>query len=231
MIPIKAQRINLFDTLPPEQWRRECPSLSILDFENKRPIYFQGNEVSHLFLIAQGHVKLSRINSEGKEYTIALLSCGEFFGPLFSDSSKPNAQETATAKGLAQIYQLRREEFETLLSRCPGLAWRVIQMAYRHQHRLERRLSGLLFDSVEARVAQTLYELMGHYGEQCTHGIKLDVKIDLRLNQQELADLVCASRPVVSRILNSLRDRGILDYDRDFICIIKIQELENLIPS
>ena len=210
---------------------KESPTLSVLDVEDGRPIYLQGNECSHLFLIAQGHVKLSQINPEGKEFTIALLSQGELFGPLLSDPSKPDTQETATAKGAVRLYLLRMTEFKTLLSRHPDLAWRIMQMAYSRQQRLERKLGSLLFESVEARVARTLYELMGYYGERCSHGIKLNMKMDLRLNQQELADLVCASRPVVSTILNSLRDRKILDYDRDFICILNVQELERLDPS
>ena len=43
-------------------------------------------------------------------------------------------------------------------------------------------------------------ELAGAYGENCHHGYELDIP----LNQSELADLVGASRPVVSTILNKL---------------------------
>ena len=47
------------------------------------------------------------------------------------------------------------------------------------------------------------------------HGYTLEI----HLTQQEMADLVGASRSVVSTILNDFRNRGMLDYTRDQICI------------
>jgi len=47
--------------------------------------------------------------------------------------------------------------------------------------------------------------------------------------QQELADLVGASRPVVSTILNDFREQGILAYTREHICIIRLEALERLL--
>lgn len=54
-------------------------------------------------------------------------------------------------------------------------------------------------------------------------------ELDIPLNQSELADLVGASRPVVSTILNKLRTQDILEYGREYICIKRRTELERLI--
>ncbi|MBX3320563.1 MAG: winged helix-turn-helix domain-containing protein, partial [Nitrospira sp.] len=40
------------------------------------------------------------------------------------------------------------------------------------------------------------------------------------------ADLVGASRPVVSTLLNDLKSRGVLDYHRTLICIQNLAALE-----
>ena len=53
----------------------------------------------------------------------------------------------------------------------------------------------------------------------------------LRLTQQELADLVGASRPVVSTILNKLRAKGVLGYNREYVCVRRIEDIENLIDT
>ncbi|HEY8213588.1 MAG TPA: helix-turn-helix domain-containing protein [Methylocystis sp.] len=42
------------------------------------------------------------------------------------------------------------------------------------------------------------------------------------MTQQDIADLVHASRPVVARIMNGLRRRGALDYRRDLICVNEV---------
>lgn len=60
-----------------------------------------------------------------------------------------------------------------------------------------------------------LFELTQLFGTRCLHGYALEIF----LTQQELADLVGASRSVVSTIMNNFRDQGVLNYTREQICI------------
>ncbi len=62
---------------------------------------------------------------------------------------------------------------------------------------------------------------------RCNHGFGQH----LRLTQQELAVLVGASRPVVSTILNKFRDKGVLGYNREYVCVRGIEEIAKLIDS
>ncbi len=144
---VKQKRFDLFEVLPSEEWEKMSRMFPVVEFEDKSPIYHQGEKCGIISLISQ------------------------------------------------------RQQF------------------------LEQKLESLVFKDVQARLAETLYELAGHYGEKCPHGFELDI----RLTQQELADLVCAGRPVVSTLLNQFRDQGILAYDRDFICINQIENFKNLI--
>ena len=70
------------------------------------------------------------------------------------------------------------------------------------------------FKRTEARLAEIFRELSGGVATRCKHGFGPH----LRLTQQELADLVGAARPVVSTILNKLRDQGVLAYSREAHC-------------
>ncbi len=72
----------------------------------------------------------------------------------------------------------------------------------------------MAFKHTEVRLAETLIELSGDFATRCEHGFGQH----LRLTQQKLADLVGASRPVISTILNKLRDQGILGYSREYVC-------------
>jgi CRP-like cAMP-binding protein len=92
---------------------------------------------------------------------------------------------------------------------------------------MERRLESFAFKRTEARLAQTFRELSGGFATRCDHGFGQH----LRLTQQELADLVGASRPVVSTILNKLRDKGVLGYNREYVCVRGIEDIEKLIDS
>lgn len=95
------------------------------------------------------------------------------------------------------------------------LAWYVIEDMYARKQRVERKLRTILTHSVETRVITALLELAEMFGIRCTHGYTLEI----HLTQQEVADLVGASRSVVSTVLNDFRSRGMLDYTREQICI------------
>jgi CRP-like cAMP-binding protein len=92
---------------------------------------------------------------------------------------------------------------------------------------MERRLESFAFKRTEARLAETFRALSGGFATRCDHGFGQH----LRLTQQELADLVGASRPVVSTILNKLRDKGVLGYNREYVCVRGFEEIAKLIDS
>jgi CRP-like cAMP-binding protein len=183
-------------------------------------IYTQGDRCHYLFCILSGQVKLARVDYEGNEFTTGFLTTGELFGPGLGGSGSLEAQETATAKGPA-------EEFRKLLLQHPSLCLRVVEALARRQRQMERRLECFAFKRTQARLAQTLRELSGGFEARCEHGFGLHI----RLTQQELADLVGASRPVVSTILNRLRKKGVLGYSREYLCVRGIEAIERLIGT
>jgi CRP-like cAMP-binding protein len=224
--PVTPQRVDLFGILSPAEWRRACPTLTLRDLHDRQPIYHQGELCRQIFLIVKGHVTLTRINPQGEAFTLAILTKGELFGPI-SEQAEGEMPESAVAKGEVQLYQIPMTAFQTLLDRHPLLAKGVIHLLSLRQRFLERRIEGLLFQDVQARLAETLKALAGRQGERCSHGFETHIQ----LTQQELADLVGTGRPVVSTLLNRLRERGIVAYDRDFLCINQIDALERLISS
>lgn len=211
--------------IPAADLRRDCPSARILSVRHRDAIYAQGEPVPHVFCILEGQVVIARNSPDGASLTTALLGAGEFFGPALSASAK--ADDTARAKGAVSIWRAPREEFRCLLTQHPAASWEFISLLTRRQRRMEQRLEGLAFKRVEARLAETFRELSGGFANRCEHGFGQH----LRLSQQELADLVGASRPVVSTLLNRLRDQGVLGYSREYVCVRSIEDIERLIDS
>lgn len=206
---------------------QRCPSAAVVTLRHKAVLYSQGRRCQHLFCVCEGQVKLSRVDREGNELTVGLLSAGELFGPRLSDPQVGEAQETATAKGLLEVWRVPADEFHALLLAAPMLGVKVIETLVRRQRQLERRLAGFAFQRTDTRLAETLRELSGGFDRRCEHGFGLH----LRITQQELADLVGATRPVVSTVLNRLRDQGVLGYSRDYLCVRDIASIERLLGA
>lgn len=195
--------------------QKNYPSIQEIDIPNKAFLYRQGDRCSDLFWIKNGIVKLSHLTEQGTEITTALLVKGDVTGFLQNNSTVPEMEETAQALGEVNFYRIACNDFKTLLSQRTELAWYVFEKLYTYKDRIERKLRTILTQPVEMRVIAVLLELAEMFGIRCTHGYTLEI----HLTQQQLADLVGASRSVVSTILNDFKKRGMLDYTRDQICI------------
>lgn len=211
--------------LPRADLQRDCPTARIVAIRHRGTIYRQGEPARAIFCVLGGQVTLARGNDDGAMITTAVLSVGDFFGAAMGGATV--SEDTARAKGAVSVWRAPIEEFRRLLQQHPDAAWQFISTLAQRQRQMERRLEGFAFKRVEARLAETFRELSGGFAMRCEHGFGQH----LRLSQQELADLVGASRPVVSTILNRLRDQGVLGYSREYVCVRRIEDIENLIGS
>lgn len=216
---------SLLACVPASELQRDCAMARVLSLRHRETIYRQGEINQAVFCVLRGQVTLARVNQDGAALTTAALSVGDFFGDGLDDIYE--AEDTAKAKGAASVWRAPLKEFKVLLTNHPQLSLGYIAMLTQRQRRMQRRLEGFAFKTTETRLAEAFRELSGGFATRCEHGFGQH----LRLTQQELADLVGASRPVVSTILNRLRDHGVLGYNREYVCVRGIEDLESLIES
>ncbi|MGZ8186405.1 MAG: Crp/Fnr family transcriptional regulator [Methylobacter sp.] len=198
-----------------EKWRENYPSFQKINLPDKGFLYRQGDSCSHVYWINTGIIKLSHITEQGNELIVALLQSGDIIGSLPADGASSLMEETAQAVGEATLFRLEHHDFKALISHQPDLSWQVFATQCIRRQQAERKLLNILAQPVENRIIAMLKELAEMFGIRCTHGYALEI----HLTQQEVADLVGASRPAVSTIMNDLRSRGILDYTRELICV------------
>jgi CRP/FNR family transcriptional regulator, cyclic AMP receptor protein len=184
-----------------------APSLVAMDFRDEAILYSQGNRLAHLFWLLKGVVKLSHLTEQGAALTIAVLGPGDAFG-----TTLPNevSEHSATALGDIRVARITHEDVTSLVGASPAFAAFLCAKLGAW-----RKLVNILTKTVEARLVETLCELALIFGVPCPHGYALEI----RLTQQDIADLIYASRPVVTKVMNALRRRGALDYRRELICV------------
>ena len=215
----------LFVGITPQAIAQYCPSANIESFPHGSAIYKQGQRLDEIFCVLDGQVKIARLSRDGAEFTTGFLTKGELFGVPLNDPPAFESPETATAKGAGNFVRIRIGEFRKLLLNYPALGLRVVDLFDQRKQRMERRLACFAFKRTESRLVETLRELSGGFEARCEHGFGQHI----RLSQQELADLVGATRPVVSTILNRLRKEGVLGYTREYVCIREIDAIEQML--
>ena len=194
------------------RWKRIAPSLLTLDYHDKAVVYGQGDRLESLFWLLRGIVKLSHITEGGVQLTIDVMGPGGVFGSTLAEHL---SDHTATSLGEIHVAKITHQELNSLVGESPEFATFLYAQLEAWQKRTERKLITLLTKTVETRLVETLRELALVFGAPCPHGYSLEIP----LTQQDIADLVYASRPAVTKAMNALRRRGVLDYRRDLICV------------
>jgi CRP-like cAMP-binding protein len=83
-----------------------------------------------------------------------------------------------------------------------------------------QRLDFAMYD-VTGRVARRLLQLAEEFGEPCSDG----VRIGLKLSQDELAGWAGSSREAVSKSLHALRDLGWIRTERQRLTVLDMDAL------
>jgi CRP-like cAMP-binding protein len=194
------------------EWRLCAPSLREVDLSDGEALYRQGEELGFLCCLMRGVVRLSHVAESGEQITLAIVGAGDLFG---SASAGRTSAHAASAIGEARVLTFAPSDVALLVAKSPSFSSFLSYGLEASRERAERRLIDRQTKTVAVRLIETLGELALAFGAPCPHGYSLEI----RLTQQDIADLVHASRPVVTRIMNALRRQGALDYRRDLICV------------
>jgi CRP/FNR family cyclic AMP-dependent transcriptional regulator len=197
------------------EWRLCAPSLREAEFSDGETLYRQGEEPGYLYCLMRGVVRLSHVAESGAQITLAIAGRGDLFGRV--SPGRPSAH-AASAIGEARVLMFAPSDVACLVAKSASFSSFLSAGLEASRERAERRLIDRQTKAVAVRLIETLGELALAFGAPCPHGYSLEI----RLTQQDIADLVHASRPVVARMMNALRRKGALDYRRDLICVNEV---------
>lgn len=117
---------------------------------------------------------------------------------------------------------LKNESLNALLRTRPEVSAQLLQALARRLRRTNDSLSDLVFSDVPGRVAKALLDLADRFGRPpATDG----VLVAHELTQEELAQLVGASRETVNKALAEFVQRGWLRLEARAVVILDMQRL------
>ena len=167
----------------------------------------QPGEVAYIVL--EGTLKVSVIQSNGRELTLALLGPGEIVGELaLADRSGRSADVVAIEP--AVLVWIDRNTFDHLRREVPLITENLLRLMARRLRLANAQLQALATLDVHGRVARQLLALADALGEKQADG---SVRIPLKLTQTDLAALVGATRVRVNEVLVSFRRLKYLTID------------------
>ena len=211
----------LFAGMDDSEARTLLESMVPVELSRGDVLFREGEPGDRLYVIAQGKIKLGRRSSDGRENLLSVLGPGEMFGELSLFDPGPR---TATASSVADAlcYELRHEALVDWVTAHPAVATQLLGALARRLRRTNETLADLVFSDVPGRVAKALLDLSTRFGEKSDDG----VRVAHDLTQEELAQLVGASRETVNKALADFAARGWVRREGRAVVLLDLDRLE-----
>ena len=203
------ENIPLFSGLPEEDLALIEQHGSIKTIRKNTIVINQDDETDSLYVILSGSVKVFISGEDGREAVLNHQGPGEYFGEMALIDRQPRVATVETLEP-SRFMIISRNDFMQCLSRNPRIALNLIEPMTRRIRSLAKNVSSLALLDVYGRVARVLLDQAVEEEGQLMTG---------KLTQQEIADMVGASRAMVSRIMKDLKTGGYISIDRKRIII------------
>jgi len=214
----------LFQVMEPEELD------AILSFATERRVrrgqmvFQKGDSGSSMMAVLSGRVRISAINNEGKEITLNVISPGQVFGEIALLDGQPRSA-AATAIEDTLLLVVERRHFLPFLEKNQNLTSRMLAVLCERLRSTSIALEQIALFDLETRLARLILKLAMDYGRPSAGG----TRIELKLSQRDISNLVAASRESVNKQLAEWREDGVLTFDGGYIVLHRIDELQALV--
>ncbi|MDB9528116.1 Crp/Fnr family transcriptional regulator [Oscillatoria sp. CS-180] len=216
------QETPFFQGLPEDIVQKATAQAVIRRHPANQVILLENDWGSSVYFILDGWVKIRTYNLDGKEITLNILGKGELFGEMAPLDEVPRSTDVITLVP-TMIGNLPAQDFVSFIQVEPLAGIRLSKLMARRLRQVNRRLRLRESDST-SRVTDILLFLADGQGKPARTGLEIP-----NLPHRELSSLSGLARETVTRVLNKLEKKGLVERDRDVMYIPDVAELEKLL--
>jgi CRP/FNR family transcriptional regulator, cyclic AMP receptor protein len=213
-------RAGIFQGVEPAAAEALAQTLESVEFPRGHVIFNEGEPGDKLYIIQSGKVKIGRKSPDGRENLLGIFGPSDMFGELSIFDPGPRTSSATTVTEVRAV-TMDRPALRQWISTRPEIAEQLLRVVARRLRRTNTMLADLIFVDVPGRVAKQLLQLAQRFGS--VDGGQLRVTHDL--TQEELAQLVGASRETVNKALADFASRGWLRLEGKSVVILDRERL------
>jgi len=172
-------------------------------------LYTSPPDNDSIFIVKEGRIKIGTSDGEEKEIIKRVVGKGEMFG-AFSIMGHRNQKDYAMAMEATEVYTLTSKELLNLIPDSNNLSQFFMQLLGNRLMDMEQRLEEMVFKTSRSRIITFLDKLVAKKGQR----IGYEMLVRKFFTHQEIASLTATSRQTVTSVLNDLRSRNILTFNR-----------------
>ena len=210
----------LFSALDDDEATSLRESMSTEKLSRGKVLFREGQEGDRLYVVVEGKIKLGTTSSDGRENLLSILGPGEMFGELSLFDPQPRTS-TATAVTDARLVSLAHEAVIGLVTTHPQTSLELLRRLAQRLRKSNDILADLVFADVPGRVAKAIMDLGERFGTLKDDGLH----VNHDLTQEELAQLVGASRETVNKSLADFAARGWVKLEPRAVLVTDVERL------
>ncbi|CAN5702716.1 cAMP-activated global transcriptional regulator CRP [soil metagenome] len=210
-------RAELFQGVDPCVLTALTEQLQPVVFTAGHTVFAQNEPGGQLYIIISGKVKIGIRSPHGQEHLLAVMGPSDMFGELSVFDPGPHTSGAITVTAVRAL-SMDGSLLRTWTSDQPAHLLRVVA---RQLRRSDNRLTDRISSDVASRLAKQLLVLAHRFGT--FEGDYVRVPHDL--TQDELAQLVGASRESVNKALSQFAARGWIRLDVKAVWICDLERL------
>lgn len=214
----ELRRVPFFAALPPEALAVLGQHMRARSFEPGEFVFWEGEPSRGFWFLVEGQVRLSKLSSDGREQVLCTARGHTCLGcPILSGGTyMASAQALTPVLAVLVPWQQVRE----VAARAPAAGLALLRMMAERHRMLGQVASTLALRCVAARICRTLLEEEQQADSSTLH-----------LTHEEIAALAGTAREVVTRLLNDLQRRGVVEMGRRTIIIKDRAALQRISQS
>jgi CRP/FNR family transcriptional regulator len=214
------RRAPLFQALDDDGAAALQAGVSIVELSRGERLFEEGASGNQLYVVLDGKIKLTRAAADGRENLLSVVGPGEMFGELSLFDPRPRTA-SAIAVTDSRLGALAHDDLRNWLTGRPDVALHLLQALAQRLRRANDVMADLVFTDVPGRVAKALLDLADRFGAVRDAGLQ----VNHDLTQEELAQLVGASRETVNKALADFAARGWLQLSAKSVLLIEPDRL------
>jgi CRP/FNR family transcriptional regulator, cyclic AMP receptor protein len=215
------RKVSLFSELREDELRQIAGVVREQHYRKNVTIFHINDPGNALFILKNGMVKITIEDQSGREIILRILYPTEFFGEMALIDGMPRSA-TVTTQEPSDALIIYREQFISLIEKSPKILLDMAAVLSRRLRKVNELIRSLAFYDVYGKVARVLLNLAAERGRTTGRG----TVIDLRLTQQELAELAGMSRETMTRTLRDFQQAGCVSIDAGIITILETDMLQ-----
>ncbi|QSP94739.1 Crp/Fnr family transcriptional regulator [Marinobacter salinisoli] len=175
------------------------------------PIYEKGSMQSSLCVIAQGQVRISSVNSEGREATLIIFGAPAWIGDAVFSPGMPRVYG-ATAHEKTRLVELPGDGFRRLLDTYPQAYPVVLDLISQRLWSVMSIIADDALQGIATRIGRRLLFLAQLQGA----GGLTSTPVTFHLTREHIANMMGMTRQGVHRVIKEYEQAGLLrlDYGR-----------------